>query len=114
MHELALMDSVMSIVRSSAQQRDIRRVTKIMLVIGEFSMVVPDSLRFAFEALSQEEIFQGTELELKLIPLLCGCRLCAQEYVPRDHYDLICPYCSSDTVDILAGRELQIEYYEGE
>lgn len=114
MHELALMENVLNIVQESARERGIRHVHRVKLVVGEFSMAVPESLHFAFSVFSEEELFAGATLELEMQPLTCQCSHCGQDYAPPDHYDLRCPHCASQAIEIRSGRELRLEYYEGE
>ena len=47
MHEMALMDGVLNAVRESARDRNLSKINKIKLVVGKFSMALPDSLQFA-------------------------------------------------------------------
>ena len=65
MHELSIMEGVLNMVRESAVQSNISKVNKLKLVIGKLSMVLPDSLQFCFQALSQEEFFQDAVLEIE-------------------------------------------------
>ena len=48
MHELALTESVISIVNSQQEQEGFSRVLEIRLRVGEYSGIVPDCLREFF------------------------------------------------------------------
>lgn len=115
MHELSLMDGVLNTVRASSGDNGIIRVNLIKLVIGKLSMALPDSLQFAFEALKQEdEMFTGAVLEIEERPIAGLCNECRQEFEIDDKYCFICPRCEGKNVEIIGGRELYIEYFEGD
>jgi len=115
MHELSLMQGVMDIVKESAAQNGILKVNKVKLVVGKFSMALPDSLHFAFEALSGvEPLFKGAVLEIEAKEILCQCQQCRQINQLEDSYHFVCSSCGSTKVDIIQGRELYLDYYEGD
>lgn len=115
MHELSLMQSVMDIVKDSAAQNSIQKVNKVKLVVGKYSMALPDSLHFAFEAISGvEALFKGAVLEIEEKEILCQCQQCQQTIQIEDTYRFICPLCGSNKVEIIQGRELYLDYYEGD
>jgi len=115
MHELSLMESVMDIVRDSVAQNNITRVQKVKLVVGKLSMALPDSLQFAFEVISGTEIlFQGAALEIETKEILCQCKQCQQTFNVDREYHFRCLDCGSNQVEIIQGRELYLDYYEGD
>lgn len=114
MHELSLVEGMMGIVRESASQNSIQRVTRVKLVIGELTMALPDSLRFAFAALSQDELFRGAELEIVELGVICRCEECGSEFRPGDNYVFLCPGCGNGRVVIIQGQELYLDSYEGD
>ncbi|MDD3365289.1 MAG: hydrogenase maturation nickel metallochaperone HypA [Syntrophomonas sp.] len=114
MHELSIVEGVMNMVRESALQSNIMKVNKLKLVIGRLSMVLPDSLQFCFQALSQDEFFRDAVLEIEQREILIQCGKCKQQFVLEDVYCYICPGCGANEVEIIQGRELYLDYYEGE
>lgn len=115
MHELSLMEAVINTVRDSALNNDIARVNKVKLVVGKLSMALPDSLQFAFQALNQQDkLFQDAVLEIEERPVICRCSTCTGEFIIENNYSFICPQCTSAKVDIIGGRELFIDYFEGD
>ncbi len=117
MHEVGLMANVLEMVKSSAKDKGISSVRRIKLVVGELSMVQAESLRFAFEALSEDDMFRGvfqrTVLEIEEKVLECQCDRCGHSFPGMDHR-FACPLCKMDQVKIISGRELYVEFYEGE
>lgn len=114
MHELSIMEGVLGMVRESARQNDINKINKLKLVIGKLTMIMPDSLQFAFEVLSQEEMFQGAKLEIEEVPALIRCNTCNSDSVQEDPYCFVCTTCGSNQVEIVKGREMYLDYYEGD
>lgn len=102
-------------VRESAVQNNISRINKISLVIGKLSMVLPDSLQFCFQALSsQEEMFTDAVLEIKETKTVIRCSVCEQEFTLEEGLCLVCPGCNANNVAIISGREMYLDYYEGD
>jgi len=114
MHELALMTNVLDAVRESARQMNIARVNRLKLVVGKLTMALPDSLQFAFEVLSQDDLFRGAVLEIEEKDMQCECAHCQHLFKVENGYRFVCPRCGENGAVIVAGRELYIDYYEGE
>jgi hydrogenase nickel incorporation protein HypA/HybF len=104
----------MNMVRESALQSNIKKVNKLKLVIGKLSMVMPDSLEFCFQALSQDEFFRDAVMEIEQREILIRCFKCKGQSALEDAYYYVCPGCGSNEVEIIQGRELYLDYYEGE
>lgn len=114
MHELSIIQSVVDTVRDSAQKNGLTRVNKVKLVIGKLTMALPDSLYFAFEAVAVDEMFKHAVLEIEERDIGCLCKRCQNRFPVNDGYNFICPQCGYERVDIVAGRELYIDYFEGD
>ncbi len=114
MHELSIMQSVFDKVQESARCNGINKISKLKLVIGRLTMIMPDSLQFCFEALNQQDLFKGATLEIEEIPAVIGCKECTRESVQKDIYHFVCPVCGSNQVEILKGQEMYLDYYEGD
>ena len=91
MHELGIMTGVMEAVEKSAVQAGATKVLKVTLSIGEMTEAIEDSLRFAFEVLTEGTMSEGAELEINMVAprslcLDCGAELRARPFpygVPR-------------------------------
>ncbi|HHW28731.1 MAG TPA: hydrogenase maturation nickel metallochaperone HypA [Syntrophomonadaceae bacterium] len=113
MHELSLMMGIVDQLRKSAAENNIKKISKVMLVVGEMTMAVPDALQLAFEAFKEEELFQNAVLEIRKEPVRGECKDCHHNFGVED-FAFVCPNCSSPNVRIASGRELYIDYYEGD
>ena len=114
MHELGIMTGVMDAVTTSAQQAGATRVLKVSLSVGEMTEAIEDALRFAFEALSEQQEYAlcaGAELDIAMVRPRSRCLECGAEY-DHDRFHMLCPECGSFATELVAGRELQIDSIE--
>lgn len=111
MHEFGIAQSLLEIVEQEALPYEGAKVTRVTLQIGRLSGVMPDALRFAFEALRAGGVAEESSLEIEEIPLSIKCHHC-EKTATLDEPFLICPYCESINVEIITGRELQIQNME--
>lgn len=111
MHELGLIASVMEVVEDSARAAGATAVTRISLVVGVMTEAVPESLQFAFEALSEGTIAEGAELQVEVVGCRSKCSNCGAEY-EHSRFHLACPECGSYSTQLLAGRDLYIDSIE--
>src|SRR5262245_12183363 len=76
MHELAIMDSALTVVSDRGQLAGASRVHMIRLRIGVLSGVVPEALEFAFEALVPGTPAEGAQLAIESVPARFWCATC--------------------------------------
>jgi len=113
MHELSLIQALIQMVVQSAMENNIKKITKVQLVVGESHGALPEALEFAFKILSEGTVCAGAELAIEKIALLVKCRECAQEFCPAG-YLYRCPNCGVVNAMPLKGGELYVDYYEGD
>jgi hydrogenase nickel incorporation protein HypA/HybF len=113
MHEFGLMQSVLENVEISARESGAIKVTEIRLIIGEMCEVIPDSMEFAFEALSPNTLSDNATLTITTVKPRSRCTQCGHEF---EHKRLLrsCPKCESLVTELLAGKELYIDAIEVE
>jgi hydrogenase nickel incorporation protein HypA/HybF len=110
-HEFAVAQSLLEIIEQEARPYAGAQVTRIKLRIGKLSAVVPDALRFAFEAITRGGIAEKACLEIEEVPLSIRCQKCQADFVVDDPF-MICPQCGAIAVEMIAGRELEIKSME--
>lgn len=108
MHELALTETLVTLVAEQAQGAPVRRVT---LEIGQLSAVLPESMQFCFDVCAQGTPLQGAILEIIEIPGQGRCRDCGQVMALEMPYG-VCDSCDSLAIDIIAGQELRLKNME--
>ncbi len=89
------------------------RVTEVRVRIGRFSGVQPEALRFAWEVLRAGTSSAGAIIEIEEVPIRLRCRTCESEYA-ADPDDLSCPLCQGVDVELLSGREMNLQSVVGE
>lgn len=69
--------------------------------------VVPESLRFCFEAASDGTEAQGAELLIDEVPIRCRCTSCDLEF-SAERFLFLCPTCGTSDVEVISGNELDV------
>jgi hydrogenase nickel incorporation protein HypA/HybF len=87
-------------------------ISKVHLIVGEFTCVEPAGLQFAFDTQTRGTFLDGAILEIQETPLIAFCHSCQQEYRPEIGIQYACPTCRSPMEDIRSGRELKIDRLE--
>lgn len=107
MHELALMESLVSTVMDNVGEV---RVTAVRLDVGKLTCVAPDALRFCFDVCSRGTPLEGARLEIAEIGGAGRCRRCGAD-VGLDGVYGEC-VCGSLDVAVERGHELQLREVE--
>jgi hydrogenase nickel incorporation protein HypA/HybF len=104
-HELSL---AQAIADTTARYADGRRVAAVEVRIGHFRQVVPDSLQFAWQLLTDDTVLGGAVLTIHHVPAVVGCAECgarSQLELPV----LVCSSCGGTQVSLESGDEFTIE-----
>ena len=113
MHETDMTKALIMTLRDWHQsQPEPVRVERLHLIVGQFTCVEPDGLRFAFTSQVQGTEFDGAELVIQETPLIAYCHPCKAEYRPEYGLQYACPSCGNPMEDIRSGRELKIDRIE--
>jgi hydrogenase nickel incorporation protein HypA/HybF len=108
MHELSIARALADSAERHAQGR---RVVKLELRVGHLRQVVPDSLEFAFAAVTRGTALEGAALEITHVPVSGRCRECAAQST-MDELPLRCARCGALDVELLEGEELLLDALE--
>lgn len=109
MHELAITESIIAIAETAARENGAAHITRIKVRIGEFTGIVREALEFCFEVARQGTLAETATLEVEVVPLRKRCSAC--DKISEGGFDFFCPDCRMP-VEILAGRELQIDFID--
>ena len=109
MHEMGIALQIIQIAQESIPA-DLRgaRVERIRLKVGQLAGVVPDSLRFCFEAVSQDTPLAGAQLHIEEVAVVARCQDCGHRWTITAPA-FVCEKCHSGALTLLSGRELDIE-----
>ncbi len=113
MHEWSIADNLVKLVVEAAEREDLESVSSVSIRIGALQQVVPDSLEMAFSFLADETAIAGARLEITPVPTELQCRSCGS-MTTGEGLIFTCERCGSVDVEIISGKELYIDYLEGE
>jgi hydrogenase nickel incorporation protein HypA/HybF len=111
MHEMAIAQQIIGIAEEILGAHSGKTCKKIYVKIGELTAVIPESLTFAFQALTADTELASASLYIDILPVLGKCRICSKSFNLRD-FEWTCPKCQSHEIEIVQGRELHIEKLE--
>lgn len=87
------------------------RVTHVTLTVGGLTDIVPDSLHFAWDALTPGTPVEGAELEILTTGGRSLCMECQAEF-DHDKFDRRCVSCGSFQTSVIFGDELTVNHIE--
>ena len=84
-----------------------RELVRVIVRIGHLRQVVPDSLQFSWQLLTEGTDLEGCELDVEYVPAVVCCRSCQAE-TTLDLPILACGSCGGVDVELCSGEELLI------
>jgi hydrogenase nickel incorporation protein HypA/HybF len=111
MHEAGIAASILDIAEREARRNGSGRIQLIRLRLGAFTGVVRESLEFAFDALRPGTLAENAVLDIEAVPLCAACPVCGWTGEPPKEFCFTCPTCHHP-VEILSGREMQVDYID--
>jgi hydrogenase nickel incorporation protein HypA/HybF len=114
-HELPVIDSILTIVLKHAASNHAHRVISVTLMIGEMSDLEEAWMQHYFNYLSQDTVAESALLKVIKVPVQVECSECHHrfEIAPRRDSEIICPICQSrKAFSMLSGREYYIKEME--
>lgn len=109
MHEVAIAQSLITLIERERARLGNVPVIGVGLRIGDLSDVNPDSLLFGYQCLVADTSLAGCEITIERVPANGKCRQCdtTSRY---DDFVFICPSCGGSAIDLLSGQELEIAW----
>ncbi|MCS7027055.1 MAG: hydrogenase maturation nickel metallochaperone HypA [Bryobacteraceae bacterium] len=111
MHEATLAAHILEIAQGEALRCGGGRIRRIQVRLGKLAGVVPEALEFAFEALRRETPAYEAELLIQRVPVHACCPVCRWEGELDGEWCFRCQSCD-EPLEILSGRELQVDFIE--
>ncbi|MGE5446297.1 MAG: hydrogenase maturation nickel metallochaperone HypA [Ignavibacteriales bacterium] len=108
MHEMGLAEGILDVVLNATEGQKVRR---IRLQVGKLQMVVPDSLEFSFQLVSDGTPAQEAVIEIEEIPARFRCKRCGVES-EINHPPFTCPRCGAPDVEIASGDQVLVDEVE--
>ena len=113
MHEMSIAQSILDIVLQESRDHKVSRVLSVVIKVGEMSAIETESLNFCFDLLTKGTLAEGARLDIERVRVTCRCQECASIFIVQELV-FVCPSCRSPRVEMLSGRELSVESFEGE
>jgi hydrogenase nickel incorporation protein HypA/HybF len=126
MHEFSTAVGIVETINDVAKKNNAKRIIKVDLVVGEFTMLNSEQLTFAFEIASEGTLAEGAEVIITEQRGQIECKDCKykgdikkkDEKVDHLVVDLSnifeCPKCKSNNTDISGGRDIYVNNIEVE
>lgn len=111
MHELSIAQNIVEIVEQHLPEIGVREVKSVKLKVGDLSGVVPDSLRFCFDAITAGTRLQSAVIEIEHVPFVVRCNKCGEDSTNESGV-VFCDSCGGRDVSIISGNELRITEIE--
>lgn len=110
MHELSIVEGILSIVREAMKGHEGEALQTVGLRVGPLAGVEAECLTFCFQALTRETPLEGAVLEITPVPVTGRCSACSEEWT-ISAMEFLCPACRAPLA-IVGGRELEISHIE--
>jgi hydrogenase nickel insertion protein HypA len=111
MHEYSIVQSLLDRVRHEAAARNVRRVRRLWVRVGELSGVEVDLLRTAYEICRASTVCAGAPLEVRRLAARWECPSCGTK-IARG-LRLACATCGSPA-RLVQGDEIMLDRIEME
>ncbi len=107
MHELSIAMGIVDAATDEAQRRGVV-VSAVHLRLGALSGVVKDALLFSYEVACQDTPLAGSRLIVEEVPVVVFCPQCNDTRALTSVQLFVCPECSTPTMDVRQGKELEV------
>ena len=126
MHEFSTAVGIVETITNVAKENKATRIKKVELVVGEFSMLNTEQLKFAFEIAAEGTLAEKADLIIEAQKGEIDCKDCGfkgpveTQKKEVDHFvvDLVnifeCSKCKSNNTKISGGRDIYVKNIEVE
>jgi hydrogenase nickel incorporation protein HypA/HybF len=116
MHELPVMQSILSIVVRHAAMHQVKKVHAISLIVGALSDLEDEWMQRYFDYVSKGTVAEGARLKIERTPAVVSCTGCGHNFeVDKTRMDAItCPECGGQKFTLVSGRGYHIKDMEAE
>jgi hydrogenase nickel incorporation protein HypA/HybF len=111
-HEATVVEGVLSILVARAAEHGIDRIELVRLKIGRLRGLDSRQIRGAFELFAEGTIAEGARLDIDEVAAEAHCLACGTIWELQG-YRFECPSCGGSDADVVKGRELYVESFDG-
>lgn len=113
MHELTVVENIIHITLTVAEENKLQKVTVVNLDVGEMQHLNEAILKHGFNAAIKGTLLEGAILKLNWLPVKLQCETCSKTFYPEKS-KFYCPHCDSENTKLIQGTELNIKNIKGE
>ncbi len=115
MHELGIARDFWDVIIKTAKDNNLQKISKIVIVLGEASGIEEDFLRHSLlEHILPGTIAEKSKLVIEKETLTAKCRKCSKNITAEKVKGLSCPFCKSQDIEIVCGKDAYVKNIEGE
>ncbi len=109
MHEFSITNSILSILGKIADDRKLKRIKKIRLILNPMGGIEKESLKFYFKFLTKDNpLFKDCRLVFKKDILRAVCTDCGAEFEISLKRPGNCKSCNSRNIKIIPADDIRI------
>ncbi|MEW5725888.1 MAG: hydrogenase maturation nickel metallochaperone HypA [Thermodesulfobacteriota bacterium] len=108
---MSIAQSILDIVREEMAKYNVENLEAINVAVGALSAVVPASLTFCWQVLTDRTDMETVRLNVREVPLGYRCFDCGAEFT-AETMTFACPQCGADGPMLTSGRDMTIESIE--
>ena len=117
MHEFSFAYSIFKVAEATALKHNAKRISEVLLEIGELTLIVPELLQRSFEMATAGSIAEGAKLTIKILPGKIQCRDCNKvsgvslnrEAQLTGLQLFQCSHCGSNNTEIIEGKKANVK-----
>jgi hydrogenase nickel incorporation protein HypA/HybF len=117
MHEFSFAYNIFKVAEATALKYNAKRITEVILEIGELTLIVPELLQRSFDMATRGSIAEGAKLTIAILPGKIQCRDCSKNSVVTLTKDaqltglqlFQCTHCGSNNTEIIEGKKANVK-----
>ena len=116
MHELPVMQSILTVVLKHAAMHQVKKIHVINLSVGELSDLEDEWMQKYFDHLSKGTLAEGCRLKIEWVKAVLACESCSNRFeIDKARLDgITCPSCGQKKFTLVSGKEYHIKNMEAE
>jgi hydrogenase nickel incorporation protein HypA/HybF len=109
--------NIFKVAEATAIKYNAKKITEVLLEIGELTLIVPELLQRSFEMATKGSIAEGAKLTITMTPGKIQCRECGKKSEVKITKDaqltglqlFQCSYCQSNNTEIVEGKKANVK-----
>lgn len=111
MHEIALVEKLVSVLERETASAEIGEVKTVYLELGKLRYIAPQVLTTCFRYMPKPEKLRKAKLDITVLPVKIKCLDCGGENIVEE-FASCCKSCHSGNVRVVSGDEFNLKGIE--